>query len=476
MVLVLLLGTAVALRLPQLGEPADNYDEGVYLESFLLMARGFLPFREISTSQGPLHLYAQFPFFVLFGQTIEAARAASVISSLLALGGVWWIGRQLAGRWAGLGGSLLLLVSPTYLRFSRQAMADIPALAPAALAIGAALAYRRHGRPSLLMAAAFLMALGILMKPIVLPAVIPVILLVWRPSRAGWRDVGALLTVLAATVGAVLLVLGPMLVLDQVLGFRAEARAAYGWSLARNGGVLTDRLGQEQLGFFALGLLGLGLAVVRRECAVLIVALWAGGSLALLLGHSPLRYHHMVILLPPVAILGGVAIASVPALYYERRMARILGGVALVTVVLYGVGLPELIRRDRLLLDNIDTAGAGSNRIDDVVSAAERIQRLTMFDDVIVTDEPYVAFLANRRVPPELVDPSEARLRSGDLTDDEVVALAAAYHPKVVVLWSGRFATLPGFLAWVAAEYRQEKGFGTDDSGQPRVILRARAR
>ena len=42
--------------------------------------------------------------------------------------------------------ALLITVSPTYLRNSRQALAEVPALAPAILAVAAALEYQRSGR------------------------------------------------------------------------------------------------------------------------------------------------------------------------------------------------------------------------------------------------------------------------------------------------------------------------------------------
>jgi 4-amino-4-deoxy-L-arabinose transferase-like glycosyltransferase len=474
--LILLAVLALAMRLPGLAEPANNYDEGVYLQALLLLARGYEPFSEIAVSQGPLHLHAQLPFFLLFGQTVAAARAASVAYSLAALAGVWWIGRQLGGRRAGLAAAVLLAVSPTYLRFSRQALADLPALAPATLAVGAALAYRRTGRGRWLVGAGLLLGLGVLMKPIVLPAGLAVAALVWRPDRPGWRALGVVAGLVTAAALAVLLGLGPGPVSAQVLGFRAGARAAYGWSLEQNGALLVDKLDQEQLGFYALAAIGAGVAAAGpRRWPALAIALWAAATLGLLLAHSPLRYHHMVILLPPLAVLGGATVAAAPGLLRRgdarRRALGLLGAAA---VLLYAAAAPELARRDALLLDNVDAAGAGSADVEDLLAAAERVRRLSRPEDFVLTDSPYVAFLADRRVPPELVDPSEARLRSGDLTDAEVATVAAAYAPEVVVLWQGRLSRLAGVTAWLGAEYQVERRFGTVDDGQPRAILRRR--
>jgi len=474
--LAVLLVVALAMRLPSLGEPANNFDEGVYLESLFLMALGYRPFTEIAASQGPLHLHAQLPFFLAFGQTVAAGRAASVVYSLVGLAGVWWIGRQLAGRWAGLAATLLVVLSPTYLRFSRQALADLPALAPVTLAIGVALLHRRVGRRRWVVLSGVLLALGLLMKPLVVGAVLTVALLIWRPGRAGWHDLLLLGGIVALTPFLVLLALGPWPVLEQVLGFREGARAAYGWDLRQNWDLIADKLDQEQLGFFLLASLGGGLlAPGRRRWAARAVIVWAVTSLGVLLAHSPLRYHQMVILVPPLAILGGAAVASIPRFVRgPRPMARILAALCGAALLVYAGGLPELVRRDLLLLENVDAAGSGSDTTDDADTAVERIRRLSGPDDFVLTDHPYLAFLAGRRVPPELVDPSETRLRAGDLTDERVLALAVAYRPKVVVLWNGKLNRLPRFMDWVTTTYRQDRRFGTVDDGQVRAVLRDR--
>lgn len=474
--LPLLLLLALAMRWPGLGEPIDSYDEGVHLESLLLLAQGYEPFAEIAAAQGPLHLHSHLPFFLLFGQSLLAARLAVVSYSLLGLLGVWWIGRQVAGPWAGLAALALLAVSPTYLRFSRQVLADVPALGPTILAFGAALAYRRGGRERWLVAAGVLLALGLLVKPLVVPAVPAVLALAWPAARGRsvWRGPALLAGAAAATVLLALLALEPRFVFEDVLSFRAGAREAYGWSLSHNWELLVDKLDQEQPGFFQLALVGAGLLATRPDRrATAALGLWALASLGLLLAHSPLRYHHMVILLPPLAILGGAAASGLHALLSRVcRARRALAAASLAALVVYTSSVPELARRDALLLRNVDAAGADSGEVDDELAAVERIRRLTRPDDFIVTDHPYLAFLAGRRVPPELVDPSEARLRSGDLTDAEVVALANAYAPELIVLWNGKLSRLPGFMAWAEGRYTTGRRFGTVDDDQPRAILR----
>lgn len=93
-------------------------------------------------------------------------------------------------------------------------------------------------------------------------------------------------------------------------------------------------------------------------------------------------------------------------------------------------------------------------------------------DDLILTDHPYLAFLARRRVPLPLLDPSETRLRSGDLTPDEVLGVARSSEPELIVLWKGTLSRVPGFMDWAESRYGVAGRYGTVDDDQPRVIVK----
>jgi hypothetical protein len=71
----------------------------------------------------------------------------------------------------------------------------------------------------------------------------------------------------------------------------------------------------------------------------------------------------------------------------------------------------------------------------------------------VVTDDQFAAALAGRDVPPQLVDTSLVRVRSGDLTVDAVEAITDQPDVDGVLLASGRLAALPGFRAWVGERF-----------------------
>src|SRR5688572_10874805 len=141
--LALLLTVALGERLVNLDAYTGKFDEGIRLEQLFLMSNGFRPVRDIFAAQGPLSLDIFFGPYLLFGQTLEAARAAVVLYSLLGIVAIYWVGRVAAGPCGGLLAALLLVVSPLYLKNSRLALLEVPAMVPATVALGAALVFQQ---------------------------------------------------------------------------------------------------------------------------------------------------------------------------------------------------------------------------------------------------------------------------------------------------------------------------------------------
>ena len=82
-----------------------------------------------------------------------------------------------------------------------------------------------------------------------------------------------------------------------------------------------------------------------------------------------------------------------------------------------------------------------------------RYRASTAPGDIVVTDDQYVAGLADRDVPPELVDTSQVRLQSDYLTRQQLEDLITREDIRVILFASGRFDLIPGFRAWVEARY-----------------------
>jgi hypothetical protein len=442
----------------------------------MLLSAGYQACVDVFCNQGPLALQAMHPSFVLFGETLAAARSAPLIASLIGLVAVYLIGRQLWGVPVALLATGLLAISPTYLKFSRLALPEMVALAPALLAVAASARYGSQGRFPWLLLASVLLAVSLLIKPIAAPAFVPIAALAIGSFRVERRHLG-----MAALAGAIVLIGGCLLVgLDSIreqVVFRWQSRLAEGRGPDWNWWKITDELSHDQLGIFGLALAGAIVGAPRRDRAVLMVVGWLAASLLLLLFHTPLHDKHIVIMLPPVALLAGVALQALPGAVRAgiRNASRRLTMSAVASTagaLLYLATLPGLVDRNLVLVE-------GSEMIEPdpaqqwYAAASAALQASTSSGSFVVTDFPYVAYGADRLVPPQLVEASLTRIRAGSLTDEIAIAEASAFQPEAVFLWWDRLVRLPRFKRWVDERYQVVRVFAADREAVTTLMLPA---
>ena len=328
---------ALALRLWPLNHfSLDFQDEGAYWQSLRAMAAGHPLFSAVFSSQPPFFLLGLFPFYLLFGSTIEAARLGVALYSLLGLAATYYIGRVTAGRWAGVIACALLAVDPLYLVESHTLQAEAPSegLALAGVAL-AAVTMGRADAPRRWRAAASgaVIGLGLLTKLFDVAALVPAALYLAAPLFAALRDEGghrrdnvrqALRVVIsdpallaAGFVIACAAVLAPFfpvrgLVYDQVVRFHQVAQHidfAGSTDWRANLGIIRDTVVEYYATpYLLLALAGVVLAVWRRAWTVLPLLAWLVISLGLLVRQQPLLWHHVVLLAPLLAILAGSAL------------------------------------------------------------------------------------------------------------------------------------------------------------------------
>jgi hypothetical protein len=248
-------------------------------------------------------------------------------------------------------------------------------------------------------------------------------------------------------------------VLDQIVAYRLESRGSEGWSLWKNRVALARALSFEAA---ALPWLGAGaslLLLTRRSVDAALIVAWAVASVALLLSYSPLHGKHAVVMIPPLAVLAGIGIGQAVTLLRSSALLPVRAVVAVGLAVLVGwyvTAAPALAAQSGQLLKvtadtDVDPA------VEQYADAVAVIRTLTAPDEFVVTDHPYLTFLAARLVPPLLVDTSRSRIRSRSLRGAEAIAQATPYDPKLVVLWADRLRGLSEFKRWVEEHYRMVK-------------------
>jgi hypothetical protein len=453
-----LLVIATWMRLVNLGTYSGLFDEGIRVEQLFLMGQGYRPFRDIFAAQGPLLLDLLYPLFRLYGGTLEAARMAVATYSLLGLIGVYLAARQVAGAVGGIAAMSLLILSTLYIEASRLALAEVVALGFAAPAVAAGIAYGNSGRRSWLALAGALALISLLIKPIAIGLTVPLALAVLRRGRAGIVDAAIVGVFAAAIAGVVVLSIGLAGVLDQIVDYRKVSIESEGWSLKKNWQALVRAWSFEPLGLFTIAGVGsLALLIQKRWSGLLLIG-WVLGCLILLLSYTPLHGKHAVTIIPAIAAVAGAAVGLAVNSFRNGISLSTIGIVAPIAAaaLLYLANLPSVFAAGTQLLrvtadTDVDPA------IEQYANAVSVIHDLSDASDFVVTDHPYLTFLAQRMVPPPLVDTAKARIRSRSLTANEAVTIAQSYDPSMVVLWTDRLRPLRPFKQWVEDNFRLVK-------------------
>jgi hypothetical protein len=483
-VLVLVLA-APAYR--NLGQYSDFYDGGVYLESARMLAAGYAPYRAVFISQPPAWLKLIQWSFAIFGQNMRGGQMLTVstlVLTALAVGFVvldrgFWLGAVLA--------CATILLSPLAFFWAREITGELPSAAFAAVSLALAGRYASGGKRLWLAAGALALAGALLVKLFSLYAIPSVLLLAagrWGSAgqlrqRIGYAaaDILLVLAIIFATVLAMASAYGVREVWTQAVAFHLGSRADL--SSARNWDLIVATLARDP-------------AVLSALPLVLCAALepWIGwsalGWLALTLGglliQHPLFTHHVVALIPPLALAAGIGAgalwklgrrlqvrevkvrkASVRLDDYANDYARDYGwamGIALciASIVLFAAvcrgGLAGRTDQQWILAYWRPPAA-------DLEIAAE-LARVTGKADFILTDAPGIAFWSGREVPPWLADTSLKRVDNHYLATAEVKSQVERYRVKAVLLWTGRLERLPGLTAWLEQTFPTRRGYGAN--------------
>jgi len=421
---------AIATRAGMLGGPQIDYDEGVYWQSLRALAAGHPLFSSVYSSQPPGFLLLLTPFYDILGHSLAGARVGVALFSLLGIAAAYVASSSLAGRSAGLMAAAILVADPLYLRQSVTVQADGPAVALALCAVAAAAVGRgSHGNRSVAfpLASGALLGLASTVKLLALPALLPVVLLL-APSRS---RVGA------AAVGAGLAVSVVLLPFVGDLGL--VARQSVGLHLSGSAGSLTSAADLWSLARWEIPLTiaaGISLVVHRPRRDLLIATAWLGLALAALIFIRPLWPHHLLVVSVPMALLAAPLVADLA----KRRSVLLLVGA--------------------LAAGGSSVAIVISQQLTTSRSAIDRLAQLTRPGEEVITDDPFGAALADRDTPPELVDTSLVRIRSGDLTLATLERIAARDRIRILVLASGRLVQLPGLRGWTAGANVREESIG----------------
>jgi hypothetical protein len=405
---------------------ATTFDEGVYLLSLDELRHGLALGRDVFTSQGPVFYVVLQAIGSIFGATVSGVRLGIV--TLDALGAVFafLLGRRVAGPFAGLAGAGMIAIAPKLGDFGGRVFADQVAMV-LVLAALLLVAVRQPLAAGAIYAAAVLVKFSALTA---LPTVVVLLALDARRARAIGEAVG----------GALVLVAVFALVFVRDLGGIWAGAVTYhldtpGWMVGLHGR-------HQFIGFFALKTPFLWLTVAALLLLPLVWRLvwpywvWALLAAVFVLRYQPLRDNNLLVLPYAFALPAGISLG----LAARRLRPRALALAAAAGALVLAAGWIQQLHRVRL--DRAPEA---------LTAAAARLDRVTRPDQVVISDQPIVAFLAHRRVPGNYVDTANLRFDTRSLTEAEVLRDA----DRVAALFVGRaFAEHPALLAALPRHFR----------------------
>jgi hypothetical protein len=465
---------ALLLRIPAFFASRHlTFDDGQYGAVVLGLRDGDLPYRDLFSSQGPLY-YPLLGLADLIGlRTMNGARLLTVAAGAVAVVATYAIGRRVTSRGGALLAGGLVATSGSILYVTAPLSGDGPALALAVVAV--ALAFRYHARPSTLLAIGIGLTMGaaLCVKPIVVPATIPVGLLLlfptWPPTWRG-RRVRDFLTAVAVAVAVFLasaLPWGMDRVWDQSVLYHQDSKRlrSYGGNFT----TLLQTLVERDPFVVAAALASLAtIAVItwrRRRSAEPASPHVDGGPTGI---EGPVRRAvspgvpaapgEQVGIRLAGTVLGSWLGVQVLFLVLEPAMWRPHVSQVVVPLSLLAVLRPAPWRVLAVLfivlvpwwvLNTRDILWPGAySRAE--TTAIDRLRALPA-DAWVISDDPGFALRAERRVPAGFVDVSVKRFQQHRITTGVVGKAAADPRVCAVLVWSkdrlGSLAALPNRLA-----------------------------
>jgi 4-amino-4-deoxy-L-arabinose transferase-like glycosyltransferase len=450
----------------------DSYDEGVYWQSLRSLAHGHTLYEQIFFAQPPAFLLLIYPVYLIFGQSLLAARMGIALLSLCGLLGALLVGKVLRGNAGALLALLLLIVSPFYLTGSQTLQADVPSTALMLLALALAYLWWEHptglGGYVLAILTGSLLALSILCKLFALADLVPIGLLMiahlWRTRQqpAGKRLAysGSLLALACALLLTCLLFLLPFSgsfssLWDQVITFHTAAIASTASTTKDNLHVLWQALATP-LGMFAL--YGTLVSFARRDWRVLPLITWFIAICYLLWQQLPLFQHHLVTLVPPLVLLAMMSLVPFPVIHGPSRLWFYVGNsiaiIALCMTIVYF--LPILRTTYQGAQQQVNSTDTHM-----ILRVAHDLDVVTQPDQLVITDAQFLVAKANRSTPPQLVDTSFVRIHSGYLSNAQLIQISRQSSVHTVLFYTGRLYQMREFYLWVGQHFQKVRDYGS---------------
>lgn len=440
-------------------------DEATHLMWLRLIEAGYTPYSEVYITYPPLfHLFLIGSWRLsstltgLYWFSFAYAFLSVVVSAIIV--------RRIKGNLAGIATAALLAIALG----PGNILSEEPSISWSLFAVLFALIYRDTGRRWLLILSAITLAFSFLTKlqsPFIPAVIIFIIFLRFfklaspreflNQWRVHWRTftVDVLLWGSAAILPFVLIFIFFDLAsfLHQGVWQHVAARAAFlddenYWTFSMN------RLRSfvvEHTWLIPLAFFGLFVTFAYKTKDRGIFVLWFILAAATMLYHRPVRSKHFIVFLPLLAIWAGIATSQIwLGINHFKKLPTWSKGVTILGLSLLAAYLLYIVP---ILVEGWQTGPILAGPSNNNQAAANFIDKVTLSEDCLITDNINLAYWSGRQVPPELAEISSNRFISGYLTRDLLVEISNKYDCQIVATSSRIARFTPDFKKWVGANY-----------------------
>ena len=440
-------------------------DEGIQLMKALLHAGGKSLYSQIYSDQPPLFTVLLSGLVHVFGAKVLPARLAVLGFSLVSLVSAAEHLRRTWGWTHAAAAVGLMVLVPAYIQLSVSVMVGLPAISLAMLSLLCLTVWHERGRPLWLILAAVLLAVSTMVKlftVVLVPAVLVGLLAIpAAESDSAGRRLGVLRWKAAGLWAAVFVGVLGVLVLGWVgpthLGQLVETHLGV-QGIAYFAGETLMRHTRDLWPLFLLAAIGAGICIYRKVWVSLYFAAWIVLAGALLAVNTPVWYHQQLLVAIPASVLAGVGLVEPVRL--ALRFGRGRWGLGLLALAAAGLAAmyiawagPRFVGKLRADMPNLAAGAAMDTREYDLLTLIE------YFDpggSLLITDRPMFAFRSRRDLPPVMANLSQKVLRSGVVTEGQIVEIIRESEAPIVLL--GRF-DLPEVEAYLKPRYDQVYGY-----------------
>jgi len=410
-----------------------NADSDIYLAMAMMVTRGYKLYNQIFYGHPPLMIWVLSCAFKVFGVSASIGGLVGVVLSLIGISGIFFTAKQLGGFSAGVISVILLSFSPLYLQVSRSASNEILLCALTPWALYSFLLYLRNRGFQWLILSGLLSGFCFLSKFYAVFLTLSICL--YFVYRRSFREVAYYLTLTGV----------PMLIL-LTFDLTAVWKDVFLFPLYRPVTSLNLRL--ERITDFLrgdLGLISLGIGGAffqlknRKNEKTGLIVLWLFLTFVGLIAQTTLYKHHLVHTLLPLAICTSFLIKEVRVIQPKEVMVF--------SLMLLIIPLPILVAYG---------SAAVTPEFPDLVKArfevAQLVQNMTTVNDFIISGDLMIPLIANRMVPPNLIDISDTRHEAKFILSRDLIEACIKYDVKIVIV-SSRLLSFGKFIEFVRKHY-----------------------